>query len=250
MKIFISWSGERSHSLAHALHDWLPGVINAAEPWLSSNDIEPGSRWSADIFQNLENTEFGIVCLTQENLENPWIHFEAGALSKRVINARIVPLLLDVEAVDIQGPLAQFQAVFADKNGIKTLLLAINKAIKDLGEISLTERKLDEAFELWWPTLENVIVTLPPENGKTQRKRTDSEILSELLILTRSLTREQTKFRYSGPLLKDVLDTSLVNTILNVLYERTARSAINLDIRLHLHHRKLLRKSLWSLLVM
>lgn len=42
MKVFISWSGERSHALGDALHDWIPLVLHYVEPWLSQADIEAG----------------------------------------------------------------------------------------------------------------------------------------------------------------------------------------------------------------
>lgn len=44
MKVFLSWSGERSRLVATALHEWLPQVINAVEPFISSN-IDAGARW-------------------------------------------------------------------------------------------------------------------------------------------------------------------------------------------------------------
>ena len=39
MDVFISWSGERSRAAAEALRGWLPKIINAIKPWLSSADI-------------------------------------------------------------------------------------------------------------------------------------------------------------------------------------------------------------------
>ena len=40
VRLFISWSGTRSHSIAMALNGWIPLVIQAIEPWLSSDDIQ------------------------------------------------------------------------------------------------------------------------------------------------------------------------------------------------------------------
>jgi hypothetical protein len=59
MKVFISWSGERSRLVAQAIHEWLPYVINAAEPWMSSADIEKGARWALDLAQELDDTRIG-----------------------------------------------------------------------------------------------------------------------------------------------------------------------------------------------
>ena len=44
----------------------------------------------------LEGKRFGILCITPENQENPWIHFEAGALWKADEERRVCPLLYDI----------------------------------------------------------------------------------------------------------------------------------------------------------
>ena len=119
MKLFISWSGARSKQLAQGLYGWLPGVINAVEPWLSETDIDPGARWGTELAQELEKTRYGVICVTAENMNAPWLLFEAGALSRYVEKTRVVPLLLEIKSTDIKGPLSQFQSVQANEDDIK-----------------------------------------------------------------------------------------------------------------------------------
>ena len=84
MKVFISWSGEKSHKIANILREWMPCVIQSIKPYVSSKDIDKGARWSTDIAKELEDSYFGIICVTKSNINAPWINFEAGALSKAV----------------------------------------------------------------------------------------------------------------------------------------------------------------------
>src|SRR5258708_34410512 len=93
MKVFLSWSGEQSKLAAKALHDWLPTVIQTVRPYMSAENINKGQRWSVDISKQLEETHFGVICMTPENLKAPWVLFEAAPLSKRRVKARGAPLL-------------------------------------------------------------------------------------------------------------------------------------------------------------
>jgi TIR domain len=68
LKIFISWSGPRSQGVAEALHDWLPNVLQNVKPWLSANDIDKGAKWRQAVTGELEKSNFGLICLTPENL--------------------------------------------------------------------------------------------------------------------------------------------------------------------------------------
>ena len=82
MKIFISWSGEKSKKVALLLEEWIKCVIQATNPWVSTN-IEKGALWYSELSEQLSTISFGIICLTKENKEKPWIMFEAGALAQR-----------------------------------------------------------------------------------------------------------------------------------------------------------------------
>jgi TIR domain len=188
MKIFISWSGERSKLIADALREWLPNVIQALDPWMSAIDIEKGARWSSDIAAQLEKTSVGVICLTSDNLEAPWIHFEAGALSKTLIKAFVCPYLFGVEPADLKGPLVQFQATRANKQETRELLLTINRA---QGELALAVDKINKAFDIWWPDLEARLQAIPNKQEEQSSGRPEREILEELLDLARAQIRDK-----------------------------------------------------------
>lgn len=61
MKVFLSWSVEVSRRMARVLRDWLPSVLQFAEPYVSSEDIDKGVRWGTDIAKELESSEFGVI---------------------------------------------------------------------------------------------------------------------------------------------------------------------------------------------
>jgi hypothetical protein len=182
MDVFISWSGERSKKAAEALHSWLPKLINAVKPWLSASDIDKGTRWAAKV---------GIICLTPSNLHSDWILFEAGALSKTIQSTYVCPLLIGLKPSDVTGPLAQFQATRVVKDEILHLVKTINTA---LGDTALPEKHVEDAFEVWWPILEADLNNLPSENT-AQPRRTESDMLEEILAIVRQGDRPRTFLR-------------------------------------------------------
>ncbi len=185
MDVFISWSGERSHAAAKVLSWWLPQVINAIKPWLST-DIDKGARWATDVASRLETAKAGIICLTPMNVHNDWILFEAGALSKTLQHTLVCPFLIDLEPSDVEFPLAQFQATTAHRDDVLKLLKTLNKAAD---EPVLSETHIEEAFEVWWPRLEARIKSLPTEDSKAKVRRPDREILEEILEMVRNQNR-------------------------------------------------------------
>lgn len=153
MKVFISWSGAISHKVAIVLRDWLPHVIQSIEPYVSSEDIDKGARWSTDISEELEKSSFGIICVTKDNVDARWLNFEAGTLSRSVRKGRVAPFLFEVELSEItKSPLSQFQATTFKKDDVKKLLDSLNTA----GDAPLLrEDRLKTAFDTYWPELEN-----------------------------------------------------------------------------------------------
>ncbi len=192
MKVFLSWSGDLSHKVACRLRDWLPSVIQSLKPYVSSEDIDKGARWSTDIAKELAESSYGIICVTPHNLDAPWVHFEAGALSKSLEKANVVPFLFKVKRSEVQGPLLQFQSVIYEKPDLEKLLRGLNAHLE--AEDQLSEEQLAKAFEVWWPQLRSVLDELAaaparPSGQKEPEGPTESEILEELLELSRTQQR-------------------------------------------------------------
>ncbi len=95
--VFFSWSGGLSKEIAESLTQWLPLILDSPKYWLSSRNISPGTRWLDKLNQKLEVTDLGVLVITPENLNSSWMHFEAGALSKKVNESKLIPLLLGLE---------------------------------------------------------------------------------------------------------------------------------------------------------
>jgi hypothetical protein len=193
MKVFISWSGKLSHEVACTLRDWLPCVLQSVKPWVSSEDIEKGTRWSTDIAKELKDTMYGIFCITRENLGAPWVNFEAGAISKLIDEANVSPFLIDIIKSDVQGPLAQFQLTIVEKADVSKLINGINSHAPE-GERVVDTQLVNRVFDTFWPQLEASItasVTRFPVKNKAiiHPEEKNATILEELLDLARNQQR-------------------------------------------------------------
>jgi TIR domain len=207
MKIFLSWSGPRSRAIAEALNDWLRRIIQAVKPFYSP-EIEKGVKWSSEIDDALEGTSFGIVCLTPDNLASPWIHFEAGALSKAK-DAKIWTFLHGLTPADVPPPLGKFQHTVAEKEDTLLLVKTINRRLDEVGGESLNERLLEDNFETFWPQLKakldasQKVGELQSRPNQTEKQRDERAILNEILESVRNQERRLTSVEASLALRND-----------------------------------------------
>ncbi|MEV6744250.1 TIR domain-containing protein [Streptomyces sp. NPDC051080] len=187
MKVFLSWSGERSRQVAEALRYWLPDVIQEIDPWVSSQDIAKGGRGIDEITHELAATDFGIICVTPENEASRWINFEAGSLAKKFEIAHVAPFLIDMKIADLTGPLSKFQATVGDnRDDVRKLIGDMNKA--SAGRM-VAEDRLERAFARSWPELERTLQEAQraslAEGARNSIERSEAEMLEEILLLVR-----------------------------------------------------------------
>ncbi|SCL59334.1 toll/interleukin-1 receptor domain-containing protein [Micromonospora peucetia] len=187
MKVFISWSGEPSRSIASALHGWLGVVVQHVRPWLSDAEIESGTRWNDTLATNLESADFGLVCVTRSNQSAPWLMFESGALAKRLKVARVVPLCIDLEPAEIISPLQSFQSRKLDKEGMRRLV----HELREMSDAPKPREDIDRLFEAMWPGLEEQVRLATTQHKRVEGpRRSPDDMLAELVTRVRSLERE------------------------------------------------------------
>jgi hypothetical protein len=126
-EIFISWSKERSLTLAKALRRLMTQVLSDsanADPDLGagshvvtlSEDLPKGGGWFSNLAGLLENARAGLICVTPENVASPWMLFEAGALIRCDVEVALFPVLLDLPPAAMEGPLALVQATVIERD--------------------------------------------------------------------------------------------------------------------------------------
>ena len=193
LKVFISWSGSPSKEVAELLSENLPSIINVVEPFMSQRDIESGEQWSRRISAELDETSFGIFCLTRDNINAPWLHFEAGAVSK--LGGRVAGLLIgDLSPTDINNPLTQFQHRYFNERDFEKLILDINQITQFKDEV------IRKSLRAQWQELErqyqNILKT--KYTVPVAKHRSTDDLIEEVLLRVRNVEKEVANIRRSS----------------------------------------------------
>lgn len=157
MTVFISWSGDRSKAVAHVFKKHLEYVIQGLPTFMSDKDIASGTQWFQEINDRLREATFGIVCVTPENLERPWLSFEAGALGNQAERSRVVPVVFGMVKDNLPSPLNGFNAVDLNEDGFLRLVQSIHEARKVPTKWAIVEAS---AHRLW-PDIEADLQAIP-----------------------------------------------------------------------------------------
>ena len=128
------------------------------------------------------------MCLTPDNLERPWINFEAGALAGSIESKLVCPYLVSLEKKAIGPPLALLNLTQADRTETFMMVKSMNERL--VAESAARDTtQLAKLFDTFWPELEGHIKNakgLVSKDSVPTRKTDD--ILEELLSLARGHT--------------------------------------------------------------
>ncbi len=154
MKIFLSWSGERSRLAARPFKEFLSLVLQDVQVYHIDDETRLGVDWVSKVRAALERVDVTIGLLTVENLNSPWLTFEAGACWSR--NITYLPLLINISPVDLVGPFAQFQGSTTSREDLYRLILVLNRKL----EHPLTDDRIKMLFQHFWPGLSDQLSSL------------------------------------------------------------------------------------------
>jgi hypothetical protein len=203
MKVFISWSGPSSKQLALTLRQVIPDALQNVEVWMSNVDIPAGERWAVTLASGLQESRFGILCLTPDNLMAPWLLFEAGALARSLQSGRVVPYSLGVDQDAVPYPLAQFQGCEATRDGSERLFLGINEAL----DLPLPRDQVKRIFSRHWRELNATIRQVRKDLSNKPKRPDHLELLEEIVS---SLRREPLRPEQIGEFVESAVPLSLV----------------------------------------
>ena len=193
LEIFLSWSGQRSYQLADTLRKWLPKVNNLFKPWMSSESISKGDRWTAELTGALDRCNAGIICVTAENKYEPWLLFESGALAKKKYGedqsnsgAKVCTYLLDLAPADLDGPLTTFQHTRIEKEDTKKMIWALGEH----GKCNLLQQEtFSENYDLLWSQFDSQVKQIPNDATAAPQRRNPEDMVREILELTRGISQ-------------------------------------------------------------
>ena len=210
--VFISWSGKRSGLIANAFSSFIDQLFDDAiknKVFLSSRDIRTGTDWIKEINGALRESKVGIICLTPENMTEPWLLFEAGALSKTAGETFVIPYLHEMARSKLGRPLEQFNAAKTTRDDTNKIVKVINSV---LGSKKLPDKILQLSFDDAWPKFQGQLEKLPT---------VDSEIHLSLSLLQEEFPQVvgsvvQSRQFKNNPYFAQIISEALHRTVRNL----------------------------------
>ena len=150
MKVFLSWSGKTSREVAQALSRLAAVRHPGGEAVHLDRRHRQGQALERCPVERAERDRVRHPSHHPDNFDKPWLHFEAGAISRRSTRPTC-RRFFNIDPLRVVGPLSQFQATINDPDDILRLLISINSRLPDDQRLSFDV--LSREFELLWPDL-------------------------------------------------------------------------------------------------
>ena len=177
MELLLTWSGTGSHDIATFFRNWLPEVVPDILPWISSQDIAKGKKWSNELTKQMNKTNISITFITPENVRSPWVFYEVGFIAAKLEEGTVCPYLIGVDKGLVKDtPLGQFQWTEANKPDTLALIQSINK---ELGDKKHNEKLIERNFNSQWGKLKKKLDKLVEDSTPLATRVEQTETSTE-----------------------------------------------------------------------
>ena len=147
IRVFVSWSGKKSNRVAERISKLLPSIIPNVKVFFSAN-MRPGAVWGLELLRAIAKSQYAILCVTRDNLDSPWVNFEAGGIIMAGKRRLVCPLLIDLKPGQLHGPLGLFQARRFNKRDFLDICKILGRMTR------LDAERLRTNYDAIWPQLE------------------------------------------------------------------------------------------------
>ncbi len=158
--------------------------------FMSDQDIDAGTLPMHRVKTELSGSSCGILVVTRQNQERQWLNFEAGAMFKELGSevSRVIPLLVDLEAADLRGPMGLLQAIPLDEAGL------IHKLLPSLCHaFGVDKEPRIKVGQVFVPSLLDGVQAAKRLHAIPDDERPDVPgMLAEILSIVRALSKKST----------------------------------------------------------
>lgn len=187
IKIFISWSKNKSKLLAEITKEFLMKTIGNSVEFFFSPEMYKGSCVDHEIHKNLINSDICFVCITSDNFKSPWLMYESGVIYGANYNKRrkgiVIPILFEhIPAWSswIDKPLNRYVPIQMQNNNHE--FDSGKKEFKSfLNSFALENNTKIISFEKNWKEFEEKILKILAENDLIP---TECKYIVETLLKT------------------------------------------------------------------
>ena len=158
--IFLSWSKSTSLQVATRTKLLAEEVFDEHDLfWLSSNEIGFGSAIYSEIEAGLAQCDSGISFITPDNIYQPWLNYEAGALRTKSPQSKVWPLLLGSYDVDLlrKTPFEHLQVLLFTKKDILALLLDVADTAGLIASRDAMRARFDALWDAYRTDVERIL---------------------------------------------------------------------------------------------
>ena len=178
MKLFISWSGDRSKNIAKIMKEWIESIFpSGIKIWLStqSESIRPGALLTPQIIEGLRTSEIGIFCFTTDNTNSLWMMFEAGAICKQDTSnvEGIYTILFEGTVEDLERtPLKSFYHTLFERESMYSLLKDVNNKMGQAAiDAQLLKRNSENIWSIYYPKIMEALCDRSLRGGTMNKKQ-------------------------------------------------------------------------------